>query len=261
MAGRLPWRLGQATTSATAAATAASFATLSHRMRLHHGIGATSAGAPGFAPLVSSRAHMAAAAPLYDLVLLLDSTADDDRRAQILRGVEDAIGKGGEVVNKQDWGMRSLAFEIRHKKDADYHLLQFHGTADLLRQIDRTLRITDEVVRHRIIKLAPGTPPPPDHRPEPRPAGAPEEAVHAVVGGPAEEAEGEQAAPEAAPATGEAAVAEAPPEAEAAPDAGPAADTEAPAPEESIAEESIAEESAPAEPAAGDSEASDAPSA
>jgi small subunit ribosomal protein S6 len=116
---------------------------------------------------------MAAPAPLYDLVLLLDSDAEDDRRAQILRGVEDAIGKGGEVVNKQDWGVRSLAFEIRHKKDADYHLLQFHGTPELLRQIDRTLRITDEVVRHRIIKLAPGTP----AAQEPQRAPAPGEAA------------------------------------------------------------------------------------
>ena len=216
-------------------------------MRLHHGIGATSAGVPWFAPLLMSPAHMAASAPLYDLVLLLDSNADDDRRAQILRGVEDAIGKGGEVVNKQDWGMRSLAFEIRHKKDADYHLLQFHGTPELLRQIDRTLRITDEVVRHRIIKLAPGTPPPPEHRPEPRPAGSSEEAVPAVVGGPAEEAQAE----EAPPATGETAVAEAVPETDAAPEAEAAPDTEAPAPEEPVSEE----------PAAGDSEASDAPSA
>src|SRR3954447_951140 len=165
-------------------------------MRLHHGIGATSAGAPGFAPLVSSPAYMAAAAPLYDLVLLLDSNADDDRRAQILRGVEDAIGKGGEVVNKQEWGLRSLAFEIRHKKDAEYHLLQFHGTPELLSQIDRTLRITDEVVRFRIIKLAPGTPPPPEHRPEPRPAGVPE----AFGGEPEDDATSSQPAYEPAPA-------------------------------------------------------------
>ena len=150
---------------------------------------------------------MAAAPPLYDLVLLLDSNADDDRRAEILRGVEDAVGKGGEIVNKQDWGMRALAFEIRHKKDADYHLLQFHGTPELLAQLDRTLRITDEVVRFRIIKLAPGTPPPPEHRSEPRPAGATADEVPAVVGGPAEE---EAAGEEAAPATGETAVAEAP---------------------------------------------------
>jgi hypothetical protein len=67
-----------------------------------------------------------------------------------------------------------MAYEIRHKKDAEYHLLQFHATPELLAQLDRTLRITDEVVRFRIIKLAPGTPPPPEHRPEPRPGGVPE---------------------------------------------------------------------------------------
>jgi small subunit ribosomal protein S6 len=114
---------------------------------------------------------MAQAQPLYDLVVLLDANADDARRAEILANVETAIGKAGEVTNKQDWGPRAMAYEIRHKKDADYHLLQFHATPELLAQLDRTLRITDEVVRFRIIKLAPGTPPPPEHRPEPRPGG------------------------------------------------------------------------------------------
>jgi small subunit ribosomal protein S6 len=124
---------------------------------------------------------MVAAKPLYDLVLLLDSNADDARRAEILGNVETAIGKGGEVVNKQEWGARSLAYEIAHKKDAEYHLLQFHGTPELLSQLDRTLRITDEVVRFRIVKLAPGTPAPPEQRPEPRPGAEPEEPVAEVA--------------------------------------------------------------------------------
>lgn len=190
---------------------------------------------------------MAASPPLYDLVLLLDSQADDDRRAQILRGVEDAIGKAGEVVNKQDWGVRSLSFEIRHKKDADYHLLQFHGTPDLLSQVDRTLRITDEVVRFRIIKLAPGTPPPPEHRSEPRPAGTAPDEVPAMVGAPAEEGSAEAAEPAAAvvdPAT-EAPVAETPAEAPA-DDAGvgaaPAEADEAPAPDAAPAADEAAEQ-------------------
>jgi small subunit ribosomal protein S6 len=118
---------------------------------------------------------MAPTQPLYDLVLMLDTSAEDARRAEILKSVEDAIGKAGEVTNKQDWGPRAMAFEIAHKKDADYHLLQFHGTPELLAQLDRSLRITDEVVRFRIIKLAPGTPAPPESRPEPQPGGATEE--------------------------------------------------------------------------------------
>jgi small subunit ribosomal protein S6 len=107
---------------------------------------------------------MAAPEPLYDLMLLLDTAADADRRAQIVSNVENAIGAAGTVVGKHEWGVRATAYEIRHKTDAEYHLLQFHGTAELLAELQRTLRITDGVLRFRIIKLEPGTPPPP--RPE-----------------------------------------------------------------------------------------------
>jgi len=163
---------------------------------------------------------MAAIKPLYDLVLLLDTAAEDSRRAEILKATEETIAKAGEIVNQQDWGPRALAFEIRHKKDADYHLIQFHGTPDLLSQLERTLRITDEVVRFRIVKLAPGTPAPPEVRPEPRPAGI-------VSEGDAPDGEAPESvdAPEAAPA------AEAPVEAEV------AAEAPAEAPEAEAAEE------------------------
>lgn len=128
---------------------------------------------------------MPAANPLYDLVLLLDTSTEDGRRAEILKTVESAITAAGEIVNTQDWGPRALSFEIDKKKDADYHLLQFHGTPELLRQLDRSLRITDEVVRFRVIKLAPGTPAPPEQRAEPRAGGdelAAEDAPPAVGG-------------------------------------------------------------------------------
>ena len=51
---------------------------------------------------------------------------------------------------------------MRKRADADYRLLQFHGPPELLEQLDHTLKITDGVIRFRIIKLRPGTPPPPD---------------------------------------------------------------------------------------------------
>jgi small subunit ribosomal protein S6 len=115
---------------------------------------------------------MAAHDPLYDLVLMLDSAAPDEQRAKVLELVERAIVAGGEIVNTQDWGVRQTSYEIRHKTDAEYHLLQFHvATRDVLETLQRTLRITDGVIRFRIIKLAPGTPAPPATRPEPRPTG------------------------------------------------------------------------------------------
>ena len=107
---------------------------------------------------------MAAPAPIYDLVVLLDTTAPDDQRAKILADAEAMITNGGSVVSKHDWGPRTMAYEIRHKTDAEYHLIQFHGNAQLLEALQRTLRITDGVVRFRIIKVRPGTPAAPDLR-------------------------------------------------------------------------------------------------
>ena len=117
------------------------------------------------------RRRMPAHDPLYDLVLMLDSAAPEDQRQKVLTGVETTITGEGEIVNAQDWGVRQTAYEIRHKTDAEYHLLQFHGTRAVLETLQRTLRIADGVVRFRIIKLAPGTPAPPANRPEPRPTG------------------------------------------------------------------------------------------
>ena len=111
------------------------------------------------------RRRMATEPPVYDLTLLLDSSIEDQRRDTILANVEEAIDRGGEILSRHDWGIRSTAYEIRKHGDADYHLLQFHGTPALLEQLDHNLKITDGVLRFRIIKLRPGTPTPPDLRP------------------------------------------------------------------------------------------------
>jgi small subunit ribosomal protein S6 len=108
---------------------------------------------------------MAVAEPTYDLTVLLDVAVDDDQRERILADIETLIANEGTLVSAHDWGRRKLAYEIKHKPEAEYHLLQFQGPNALLERLDRTLRITDSVVRYRIIKLAPGTPAPPDLRP------------------------------------------------------------------------------------------------
>ena len=101
--------------------------------------------------------------PTYDLVLLLDPQVEEETRAKILADTRDAIAAKGEVVGDQDWGARALAYPIERKTDAEYHLLQFHAsTPELLGELDRTLRITDGILRFRIVKLEPGTPDPPD---------------------------------------------------------------------------------------------------
>lgn len=107
---------------------------------------------------------MTTEAPLYDLVLLLDNSIEQERRDTILANVEDAVDRAGEIVGRHDWGVRPTVYEVRKQSEADYHLLQFRGPSSLLEQLDHNLKITDGILRFRMIKLRPGTPPPPDLR-------------------------------------------------------------------------------------------------
>src|SRR3712207_1671969 len=103
-------------------------------------------------------------AQLYDLMLLLDPNAPDERRAEILSEVESTISSGGELVGSHDWGTRRMAFEIDHREDAESRLLQLNADPPLLERLRHSLRITDGVLRFRIIRLKPGSPPPPPPR-------------------------------------------------------------------------------------------------
>ncbi|MEA2335603.1 MAG: small subunit ribosomal protein [Solirubrobacteraceae bacterium] len=109
------------------------------------------------------RLNMTLPAPIYDLVVLLDPQADDATRAKLVADTRASVEAQGELLRHDDWGERALAYPIDHKTSAQYHLLQFHvANAEMLGALDRTLRLADEVLRFRIIKLAPGVPPAPE---------------------------------------------------------------------------------------------------
>jgi small subunit ribosomal protein S6 len=155
----------------------------------------------------------------YDLMLMLDPTAPEARRNAAISETESMINSGGELVGSYDWGTRRMAYEIDHRPEADYRLYQFNGDNPLLERLNQRLRITDAVLRFRIIKLKPGqpTPPPPDQQaPRRRDDREPQDtkvAARAAADAPAgDEAMGE-AAPVEAPAR-DVALADAPPPAD-----------------------------------------------
>jgi small subunit ribosomal protein S6 len=166
------------------------------------------------------------AAPTYDLVLMLDLAASDEERAKIVADTRATIEAEGELLLEQDWGARSLTYEIDHREQAEYHLMQLHGPTTLISSLERTLRIADGVVRHRIIKLAPGTPAAPEQgraaapveAPRSAPTPAPEPVAEAAPAEAVAEAEPEAVA-EATPAEPVAEVETAEPVADAAPEA------------------------------------------
>jgi small subunit ribosomal protein S6 len=197
-------------------------------------------------------------APEYELVLMLDPEAPDERRDEIAVGARKRIEEGAELKQERSWGTRKMAYEINQRNEADYRFFRFAEGSKVLDDLNHNLKITDGVLRFRIYKVDPRAPvidPPPPFslagadgdRPrgrrderggyDDRPPRAPEAETYdapEATEAPAAEA-GESPAPEAAEAAPAEAVpaaeapAEAPAEAEAAPEA-PA--DEAPAPAE-----------------------------
>jgi small subunit ribosomal protein S6 len=139
-------------------------------------------------------------APTYDLVLLLDPQADDATRAKLLTDTRASISAQGELLRHDEWGERALTYPIERRATARYHLMQFHVTdTELLSSLDRTLRLADEVLRFRIIKLAPGVPSAPDMSAAPAPTPR-SESAEGEPAPPAETAQAETPAPADAPA-------------------------------------------------------------
>jgi small subunit ribosomal protein S6 len=94
----------------------------------------------------------------YELVLMLDPEAPDNRREEIADGARQRIESAGDLKHADSWGVRKMAYEIRQRNEADYRFYRFIAEAPVLDDLDHTLKITDGVLRFRLFKVDPATP-------------------------------------------------------------------------------------------------------
>jgi small subunit ribosomal protein S6 len=95
----------------------------------------------------------------YEILLLLDADQAEDRQAEIVARVRELVERGGGTWDLHDvWGRRKLAYEIDHKAEGSYHLLQFTCDAATLDEASRVLRIDDGVMRHMATRRIQGGP-------------------------------------------------------------------------------------------------------
>src|SRR5215831_5330814 len=137
-------------------------------------------------PLTCPSSHaMTLPAATYDLVMLLDPEAEEATRAKLVADARAAIEAQGEFLRHDEWGNRALSYPIERRNVAEYHLLQFHAhTPALLGTLDRSLRIADDILRFRIIKLKPGVPDAPDMLASPSAPRRAEPGADGASGGP-----------------------------------------------------------------------------
>lgn len=95
----------------------------------------------------------------YEILLLLDPDLDEARQSDVVARARELVEKSGGSWDLHDtWGRRKLAYEIDHKGEGSYHLLQFTCDAATLEEISRVLRIDDGVMRHMATRRIEGSP-------------------------------------------------------------------------------------------------------
>ena len=107
----------------------------------------------------------------YEILLMLDADLPEKRQEEIVKRARELVEKAkGKWVRHDVWGRRRLAYEIDHKGEGSYHLLNFDAEPEPLVELSRILRITDGVMRHLAVRRIEGSAPGPPPEPEPEPA-------------------------------------------------------------------------------------------
>ena len=88
----------------------------------------------------------------YELLFFVAPTIDEETKLAAMKRIETTIAQdNGAVDNVEDWGRRKLAYEIADLAEGDYTLVDFHADPQSIAELDRVLRITDAIVRHKIV--------------------------------------------------------------------------------------------------------------
>ena len=96
----------------------------------------------------------------YELVLMLDPEVDEARVETVMGRVRSLVADHqGEVIDEDSWGMRRLAYKIGNHTQANYHLAHLQMEAEGSKELEGALKLTDDVMRHLLIKQD-GPPPP-----------------------------------------------------------------------------------------------------
>jgi len=91
---------------------------------------------------------------LYELVYLITPEASEQEVADLHSQIEQIVQRFHATLEKtENWGRRKLAYEIGHHREAIYVVETITGGGDVMKEIDRRLRVLDQVVRHLIVRV------------------------------------------------------------------------------------------------------------
>ena len=89
----------------------------------------------------------------YELAVVLSAKLEDEERAAALEKVQGYITRfGGTVTGVDDWGKKRLAYDIQHMREAYYYFIQFDADATCPAEVEKHVRIMENVIRYLCVR-------------------------------------------------------------------------------------------------------------
>jgi small subunit ribosomal protein S6 len=90
----------------------------------------------------------------YELIYILPPETAEQQATELHDQVAQIVSRlNGQIEKTENWGRRKLAYEIRHFKEGVYVLEVINGTGELMKELDRRLKVIDQVMRHMIVRV------------------------------------------------------------------------------------------------------------
>jgi len=90
----------------------------------------------------------------YELVYIVTPDASEQEIADLHTQIEQIVQRFGGTLDKtENWGRKRLAYDIAHHREGNYVVETITGSGELMKEIDRRLRVIDQVIRHLIVRV------------------------------------------------------------------------------------------------------------
>lgn len=90
----------------------------------------------------------------YETVFILNPVLSEDQIKETVNKYEDfLVSEGAKMVNKEDWGLKKLAYPIQHKKSGFYHLFEYEVEGKAIDPLEFMFRQDERVMRYLTVKL------------------------------------------------------------------------------------------------------------
>jgi small subunit ribosomal protein S6 len=90
----------------------------------------------------------------YELVYILPPETTEQQVTDLHGQVEAVVQRmNGQIEKTENWGRKRLAYEIGHNKEGVYVLDVINGTGELMKELDRRLKVMDQVIRHMVVRV------------------------------------------------------------------------------------------------------------